>query len=111
MKRKKLAICTALCLLLAFAYYVKEIFELSVSENEKTREKNEEDLEVTNKKHEKSKNKMSRSSKIEPIEVKKINPNNTNKSNTNKSNTTFSKIILFLFRYNNVNFFSLYRLI
>lgn len=68
--------------------YVKEIFELSVSENEKTREKNEEDLEVTNKKHEKSKNKMSRSSKIEPIEVKKINPNNTNKSNTNKSNTT-----------------------
>lgn len=64
--------------------YVKEIFELSVSENEKTREKNEEDLEVTNKKHEKSKNKMSRSSKIEPIEVKKINPNNTNKSNTNK---------------------------
>lgn len=67
--------------------YVKEIFELSVSENEKTREKNEEDLEVTNKKHEKSKNKMSRSSKIEPIEVKKINPNNTNKSNTNKSNT------------------------
>ena len=54
--------------------YVKEIFELSVSENEKTREKNEEDLEVTNKKHEKSKNKMSRSSKIEPIEVKKINP-------------------------------------
>lgn len=52
--------------------YVKEIFELSVSENEKTREKNEEDLEVTNKKHEKSKNKMSRSSKIEPIEVKKI---------------------------------------
>ena len=32
--------------------YVKEIFELSVSENEKTREKNEEDLEVTNKKHE-----------------------------------------------------------
>lgn len=60
--------------------YVKEIFELSVSENEKTREKNEEDLEVTNKKHEKSKNKMSRSSKIEPIEVKKINPNNTNKS-------------------------------
>ena len=46
--------------------YVKEIFELSVSENEKTREKNEEDLEVTNKKHEKSKNKMSRSSKIEP---------------------------------------------
>ena len=62
--------------------YVKEIFELSVSENEKTREKNEEDLEVTNKKHEKSKNKMSRSSKIEPIEVKKINPNNTNKSNT-----------------------------
>lgn len=70
--------------------YVKEIFELSVSENEKTREKNEEDLEVTNKKHEKSKNKMSRSSKIEPIEVKKINPNNTNKSNTNKSKI-FSK--------------------
>lgn len=63
--------------------YVKEIFELSVSENEKTREKNEEDLEVTNKKHEKSKNKMSRSSKIEPIEVKKINPNNTNKSKAN----------------------------
>lgn len=55
--------------------YVKEIFELSVSENEKTREKNEEDLEVTNKKHEKSKNKMSRSSKIEPIEVKKIKAN------------------------------------
>lgn len=70
--------------------YVKEIFELSVSENEKTREKNEEDLEVTNKKHEKSKNKMSRSSKIEPIEVKKINPNNTNKSNT-KSNHIFRK--------------------
>lgn len=72
--------------------YVKEIFELSVSENEKTREKNEEDLEVTNKKHEKSKNKMSRSSKIEPIEVKKINPNNTNKSNTNKSNTKSNHI-------------------
>lgn len=70
--------------------YVKEIFELFVSENEKTREKNEEDLEVTNKKHEKSKNKMSRSSKIEPIEVKKINPNNTNKSNT-KSNHIFRK--------------------
>ena len=74
--------------------YVKEIFELSVSENEKTREKNEEDLEVTNKKHEKSKNKMSRSSKIEPIEVKKINPNNTNKSNT-KSNHTKSKHIFY----------------
>lgn len=72
--------------------HVKEIFELSVSENEKTREKNEEDLEVTNKKHEKSKNKMSRSSKIEPIEVKKINPNNTNKSNTNKSNTKSNHI-------------------
>ena len=35
---------------------------------------------------------MSRSSKIEPIEVKKINPNNTNKSNTNKSNTKSNHI-------------------
>lgn len=71
--------------------YVKEIFELSVSENEKTREKNEEDLEVTNKKHEKSKNKMSRSSKIEPIEVKKINPNNTNKSTLSMRVNKFDK--------------------
>lgn len=35
---------------------------------------------------------MSRSSKIEPIEVKKINQNNTNKSNTNKSNTKSNHI-------------------
>ena len=34
--------------------YVKEIFSYQISENEKTREKMKEDLEVTNKKHEKS---------------------------------------------------------
>ena len=67
--------------------YVKDIFSLSVSGNEKAGEKNEENLEVTNKEHEKSKNQISRSSKIEPIEVQKVNPNNTNMSNTNISNT------------------------
>ena len=67
--------------------YVKEIFPLSVSGNGKVREKNEEDLEVTNKEPEKFKNQISRSAKIEPIEVQKVNPNNTNMSNTNISNT------------------------